>query len=156
MKKAALRVSQPGNCCRSNGTAAAQATTHYTLYTGGGGAIVGSTWFTDEEAKCAVSGHSLWQLRQLRQLGLPALLVGSDDSRQEQSWRNENGLVELVFPPALVSIIFLHLITTFWTCCLFTAAFIRLLLSSALYTTTDALMDPTVTKPREIPLWLHD
>ena len=83
------------------------------------------------------------------------LLVGSDDSKQEQSWRNENGLVELVFPPALVSIVFLHLITTFWT--VFSlAAFIRLLLSSAPYTIADALTDPTVTTPREIPLWLHD
>ena len=48
------------------------------------------------------------------------------------------------------------------------AAFIRLLLctdhntvsrlppSSALYSIVDALTDPTVTTPREIPLWLHD
>ena len=36
------------------------------------------------------------------------------------------------------------------------AAFIRSLLSSALYTIADALTDPTVTTPREIPLWLHD
>ena len=157
MKKAALRVSQPGNCCRSNGTSAAQA--RYTLYV---------IHRRRRGSYCRLHVIHRWGGQVCCFRSQPVATKASKATRAQCFWRgamtqsrNKAGEMRTVWWSWCF---LLHwFLSSFCTSLIHSrrvvfslAAFIRLLLSSALYTIADALTDPTVTTPREIPLWLHD